>query len=215
MTPPHDRDWDEWYEREGAGGPVWSGEPNATLVAEVAGLAPGSALDVGCGEGADAIWLAERGWRVTAIDPAASALERAAAAASAAGVEVDWVRAGLLELPTARPGSGGRGGPAQHDLVAAHYAVLPNTPEALAVLLAAVAPGGTLLVVHHEGMHEIARKHGYDPADFLGPDDIAGQLDEGWTIEVHEPRDRPEHLRARAPHVRDVVLRARRTGAAG
>src|SRR5690606_20979365 len=67
----------------------WSGHPNATLVAEVADLAPGTALDVGCGEGADAVWLAQRGWRVTGLDVSAVALERAARAAQDAGVEIE------------------------------------------------------------------------------------------------------------------------------
>ena len=149
--------WDEWYASEGAHGPVWSGRPNAALVAEVGGLQPGSALDIGCGEGADAIWLARRGWRVTAIDPARSALDRAAAAARAAGVEVEWVRAGLLDLPTLRTSDEATSvDPAAYDLVAAHYAVLPRTRTAVDVLLGAVAEGGTLLVVHHEGMREYA-----------------------------------------------------------
>src|SRR5258705_2397341 len=59
-------EWDARYsERDGT---MWSGRPNGRLVAEADGLTPGRALDVGCGEGADAIWLARRGWTVTAID---------------------------------------------------------------------------------------------------------------------------------------------------
>lgn len=63
---------------------MWSGQPNGSLVAEVADLEPGTALDVGCGEGADAIWLAHQGWKVTALDPSAVALDRAATAAGEA-----------------------------------------------------------------------------------------------------------------------------------
>ena len=75
-TAPEAADWDERYRAGGAGGRVWSGRPNPTLVDEVADLAPGRALDLGCGEGADAIWLAARGWTVVAVDFAAAALER-------------------------------------------------------------------------------------------------------------------------------------------
>src|SRR5512133_1830501 len=95
-TPAQAAEWDARYrEPDGA---MWSGRPNGRLVAEVADLTPGRALDVGCGEGADAIWLAQRGWRVMAIDVAVNALDRARAAGAAAGVAVDWVASGLLEL---------------------------------------------------------------------------------------------------------------------
>ncbi len=94
-----DRDWDRFYAGDGDGTPLGSGEPNPALVAEVSGLPPGTALDVGCGEGADAIWLARQGWQVTAVDPSRVALDRAQAAAQAAGVEITWVHAGLLEMP--------------------------------------------------------------------------------------------------------------------
>src|SRR5579871_5362086 len=82
-------EWDARYrEREGQ---MWSGRPNGRLQAEVAGLTPGRALDVGCGEGADAIWLARSGWTVTAIDISDVALSRAREAAERAGVMVEWV----------------------------------------------------------------------------------------------------------------------------
>src|SRR5918997_1941704 len=88
-------EWDARYrERDGA---MWSGRPNGRLVAEVASLAPGRALDVGCGEGADAIWLAQRGWTVTGVDVSAVALERAAQHAVDAGVgdRIEWRRVDL------------------------------------------------------------------------------------------------------------------------
>jgi hypothetical protein len=94
MVPEHAQTWDAFYARTGDGAPVWSGEPNGSLVAEVAELEPGTALDVGCGEGADAIWLAQRGWEVTALDPSAVALERAATAAAESAVTVAWVHGG-------------------------------------------------------------------------------------------------------------------------
>src|SRR6478609_9919899 len=82
-------EWDAKYrERDGA---IWSGQPNGRLIAEVADLVPGRALDVGCGEGADALWLARRGWTVTAIDISDVAVARAREAAEVAGETVDWV----------------------------------------------------------------------------------------------------------------------------
>src|ERR1700679_3493773 len=80
----------ELDERYATADQLWSGQPNATLVAEVGDLEPGRALDVGCGEGADAVWLASRGWQVTAIDVSLLALQRATASAERSGVQVEW-----------------------------------------------------------------------------------------------------------------------------
>src|SRR4030095_10018657 len=77
--------WDDRYRTAGESGRLWSGQPNAQLVAQTADLAPGEALEAVCGEGADAIWLARQGWTVTAVDVSAVALERAAGYAAAAG----------------------------------------------------------------------------------------------------------------------------------
>lgn len=197
-----DADWDERY----AGlEQVWSGAPNGALVAEVAGLDPGRALDVGCGEGADAVWLAGRGWEVTALDVSQVALDRAAAAARAAGVRVRWLLAGLVgaALPAGA-----------FDLVSVQYPALLRTPggDAERALLAAVAPGGTLLVVHHADVDaEQARAHGFDPADYVAPADVAALLGEGWRVEVDERRPRVITGGAGAHHTHDLVLRAVRT----
>ncbi|MDX6349032.1 MAG: hypothetical protein QOF84_3822, partial [Streptomyces sp.] len=88
--------WDDRYAQNQR---MWSGAPNAALVREVSDLAPGTALDLGCGEGGDAIWLARRGWRVTATDISGIALDRAAGHAAAAGVadRIDWQRHDLAE----------------------------------------------------------------------------------------------------------------------
>jgi SAM-dependent methyltransferase len=202
VDPAVRAEWDRRYaDRE----QLWSGRPNGALVAEVDGLAPGRALDVGCGEGADAVWLARRGWDVTALEVSGVALERAAGHARDAGVAVRWVHAGLVEagLP-----------PSSFDLVSAQYPALLRTPGAAAerALLSAVAPGGVLLVVHHAGMEDHpVLDGGDDPADYVWPSMIAALLGDDWQVEVDEERPRvaPEGG-AGAHHTDDVVLRARR-----
>lgn len=147
-----------WDERYRSAEQLWSGEPNTQLVAQTAGLTPGDALDVGCGEGADAIWLASKGWTVTAADISAVALERAAAHAAERGAEIagriSWREADLFSWD---PGS------QQYDLVSAQFMYLPEA-ELKSLhrrLAAAVRPGGTLLLVlhHPDSMHAGGASH--------------------------------------------------------
>ncbi|MCA2218912.1 class I SAM-dependent methyltransferase [Jidongwangia harbinensis] len=194
----------EWDARYAGTDQVWSGLPNPALVAEVTGLAPGRALDVGCGEGADAVWLARHGWDVTALDVSQVALQRAAHHADDAGVEVRWQHRGLLDA--AVPAGA-------FELVSAMYPALPRTPadEAGKVLVAAVAPGGVLLVVHHADVDsEQAREHGFDPADYVSPADVAGLLGPEWEVRFDRRRPRGTTTGAGAHHTHDVVLHARR-----
>jgi SAM-dependent methyltransferase len=200
--PAVQAEWDKRYTEQDQ---LWSGRPNGALVAEVAGLTPGRVLDVGCGEGADAVWLASGGWDVTALEVSGVALERAAGHARAAGVAVRWVHAGLAEaaLPAAA-----------FDLVSAQYPALLRTPDAAAerALLAAVAPGGVLLLVHHAGMDtQPVHNSGFDPVDYVWPPMVAALLDDDWLVERDEQRPRiaPDGG-AGAHHTDDVVLRARR-----
>lgn len=203
---PHPADAAEWDQRYTDIGQVWSGDPNGALVVEVAGLEPRRALDVGCGEGADAVWLAARGWQVTALDVSQVALERAALHAGRAGVEVTWRHAGLLDADLE---------PAAFDLVSAQYPALrrtrPDDQDAECALLAAVAPGGILLVVHHADVDtEHARAAGFDPADYVSPADVARLLDANWHVQVNQRRPRHVASGAGARHTADIVLRAQR-----
>lgn len=196
-------EWDARYnERDG---PRWSGRPNGRLVAEVTDLAPGRALDVGCGEGADAIWLAQRGWSVAAIDVSEVAVSRARTAAEAAGAAVEWVCGDALETPF----------PAgSFDLVSMQYPALPMAAgeAAIRTLLDSIRPGGLLLAVYHD-LDDEHREHlksqGVDPADYVDADDLRLLLDADFTVELHavEPRIDPP---PDTPHVADIVLRARR-----
>ncbi|UPO76141.1 class I SAM-dependent methyltransferase [Arthrobacter sp. Helios] len=209
-SQPPDQFWDGFYRERSQ---VWSGNPNALLVREVTGLAPGTALDLGCGEGADAVWLARQGWQVTGIDISAVALERAAAHALDAGVEglVTWVQADLAEW--ARTGPGTNPG---YDLVCAQFLHSPTDLPRDAILhraMAAVAPRGRLLVVGHQDFPPWSSH----PAP-VPPLPTAGELaDElklealGWMVETAAavPRtvEGPEGQRA---VLNDNVLRARR-----
>src|SRR5919201_1134052 len=181
------------------------GRPNGRLVADVAELAPGRALDVGCGEGADAIWLAQRGWTVTAIDISEVAICRAREASHPAGASVKWICGDALQTPF----------PARSfDLVSMQYPALPKAAGEAAVrrLLDTVRPGGLLLAVYHDlddEHREHVKSRGVDPADYVGVDDLARLLVDDFTVDLHavEPRIDPP---PGTPHIADVVLRARR-----
>jgi 2-polyprenyl-3-methyl-5-hydroxy-6-metoxy-1,4-benzoquinol methylase len=133
-----------WEERYAGDESVWSGNPNAQLVAEASRLSPGTALDVGCGEGGDVVWLARHGWRVTGSDFSANGLARAARHAAEAGVadHVDWWRVDARTFE-----AGGR----TYDLVTTHFLHPPDhgMVDVVRRLAEAVAPGGHLLVVGH------------------------------------------------------------------
>ncbi len=133
--------WDERYSGEEQ---LWSGQPNAQLVAEVSRLSAGTALDVGCGEGGDVIWLARQGWRVTGADFSANGLARAARHAEQAGVveQTDWWHVDARSFAA---------GERCYDLVTTHFLHPPDGGMVAVTrrLAEAVAPGGYLLVVGH------------------------------------------------------------------
>jgi len=197
--------WDELYRSRSA---VWSGNPNIQLVSEVADLTPGTALDVGCGEGADAIWLAERGWRVTAADISSVALERARAAMVSVDVarRIDWLH---TDLVAGAPPS------ASYDLVSAQFMQLPREPRELLFrrLAASVKPQGTLLVVgHHPSDLQTTASRPPLPELFYTAADVAALLEpNNWDIIVEASRERSTTDRAgRTIAIHDTVLRARR-----
>ena len=202
----------DWDHRYGGEERMWSANPNGTFVREATGLAPGRALDVGAGEGADVIWLAERGWHVIAADISANALARVSAEADRRRLVVGTL-SGDANDPNAYPS-------ASFDLVSLQYGSFLRTPDqrGLHNLLGAVAPGGTLLVVGHDltpllgpiGADTQTRM--FDPGAYVGVEEIAAAVREadGWTIEVHEVRDRPPGS-ASTHHVSDVVLRAKKS----
>ena len=185
--PPFGEDF--WNERYSSARRIWSGEPNPQLVTEVAGRPAGRALDVGCGEGADAIWLARNGWTVVGADISSVALSRAAQHARdtdpAMAARVEWRQVNLLASPP-EPGS--------FDLVSAQFMQLPPEPRTrlFTALIASVRAGGTLLVVgHHPSDLATGVARPPMPELFYSPDEIAALLDHSWTVEVSEARPRP------------------------
>jgi SAM-dependent methyltransferase len=196
MHPGRMELWDEKYQSVDQ---LFSGEPNGALVAEVSTMTPGRALDLGCGEGGDALWLARRGWRVTAIDISGTALARGAAAGADVADRVAWTQGDLTSMA---PAAGA------FDLVSAQYFPLPHQEghAALRKLLDAVAPGGTLLFVGHD-LAGLPADMSPDPRGFYQPAEVAGLLGDGWTVEINETRAMP---RPHFHHTHDTVLRARR-----
>jgi SAM-dependent methyltransferase len=202
-------DWEHRYRGER----MWSGNPNGSLVQEITGLAAGRALDVGAGEGADALWLAEQGWDVTASDISQQALDRVDAEANRRGLAVTCHRADANARQAFEPVS--------FDLVSAQYASIPRTPDGRGVrnLLDAVAPGGTLLVVSHDlepmrsPIDTTTHSRAFDPDAYVRVDDVAAALagSPDWRVDVHEKRPRPAGSATASHHVDDVVLRATRT----
>ncbi len=204
----NEADWDHRY----GGDQVWSGHPNGTLVNEISGLTPGRALDVGAGEGADALWLAEQGWSVTASDISQRALDRVGAEAERRCLRIECHHADANTFDAFEA--------AAFDLVSAQDASIPRTPDDRGVsnLVNAVAPGGTLVVVSHDlepmraAIDPLAHSQAFDPDAYVRVDDFAAAIDDStiWDIEVHEKRPRPAGAASASHHVDDVVLRARR-----
>jgi SAM-dependent methyltransferase len=194
--------WDERYAGEE---PIWSGNPNVQLVAEASRLDPGTALDVGCGEGGDVIWLARRGWRVTGADFSANGLARAAHHAEQAGV-ADQTHWWQVDARTFQAGE------RSYDLVTSHFLHPPDggMVDVTRRLAGAVVPGGHLLVVGHAPSEGHAHP---DPsrrrAMFHAADLLVGLPDDFEALVV-EQRPRAVTRDGRTLEIDDSTLLARR-----
>ena len=202
-----------WEDRYRSADSVWSGRPNAQLVAEVADLAPGTALEVGCGEGADSIWLAERGLaghRSRLLDgragPRGGPCRGGRRRRSRRGSR--WTHADLTRWTA---------GDQRFDLVTAHFMHLPREDRValFAQLAEAVAPGGTLLIVGHHILDlDTTMPRHHVPGMFYPAEEVAATLDPAqWDVVVAEARPRqatdPD---GREVTLHDAVLRAVRRG---
>jgi SAM-dependent methyltransferase len=188
----------------------WAGErahastaPSGFLLAEAADLRPGTALDLACGAGRNAVWLAEHGWRVTAVDFSGVALRMARALAAERRVEVDWIEADVVTwTPPARA----------YDLVCVLYLQLP-APErrtALARAADAVRAGGTLLVVGHDLLNLTEGWGGpTQPEVLFTPDDVVAEIGD-LRVEKAERVRRAVEEPGAAREAIDALVRARR-----
>ncbi len=197
-----------WERRYGDGGSASEPEANPHVVAELSALTSGSALDAGCGEGAVSVWLAERGWQVTAVDIVAAAVSRGRERAVRAGAEIadriDWRAADLTQWDP---------GVERFDLVCACYVHPVDSNDALFErLAAAVAPGGTLFIVGHAPGDHHSAAHADSAHVHVTAAEIAAGLDlERWDIRLAETRTRSA-IRPDGESItmQDSVFRARR-----
>ncbi|HEX5584838.1 class I SAM-dependent methyltransferase [Gaiella sp.] len=194
---------EDWNARYAASELLWTAEPNRLFAAEIAGLEPGRALDLACGEGRNAVWLAEQGWRVTAVDFSDVALEKAKRLEASRAVEVEWVLADVLDHePEARA----------FDLVALLYLQLPHEQleQAVGAAVNAVAPGGTLLVLGHD-TRNLREGHGgpKDASVLFTVEDVVSWLGD-LVVERAETVRRAVPLEAGEAVALDAFVRANR-----
>lgn len=197
---------DEWNQRYAKKDLIWSAKPNGSLVAEVAGLPPGHALDLAAGEGRNTVWLAEQGWTVHAVDFADQALEKGKALAEARGV-ADRVTFEAADLHAYAPE------PGRFDLVIMMYfhIVVDDLPAILLRAARAVAPGGTLLLVAHDSDN---LEHGYGGPQRLNTlytaPFAAAAIGEELEIEKASRIERPVQTDDGVKTAIDCLVRARR-----
>lgn len=204
----HDEDYFEpaaWEQRYAGADQHWSGSPNAQLVAVLTGLPPGTALDVGCGEGGDVVWLAQQGWRVTGADFSSNGLRRAARSVDRAGVAalVDWWQTDARDFDAA-----GR----TWDLVTTHFLHPPDSGmlDVTRRLAASVAPGGHLLVVGHAPSHHFTQLSGAQRNAMWHAEDLLPALPADFEPLVVEQRPRTMTHDGQPDEVDDSTLFARR-----
>ena len=199
-----------WDERYATSHRIWSGKPNEQLVAQVADLPAGRALDVGCGEGADAVWLAGQGWEVTGVDVSGVALERAAEHAAERGVaeRTTWHQADVFAgdpLPTG------------FDLVTAAFVHVPpdSFDEVYRSIAASVAPGGSLVVLAHHPDDTHTGLRNADLASLLfTPEQVVAVLADAegeWDVVAAATPTRSVHHDGSDVEVTDTVVHATRT----
>jgi len=190
--------WDERYTTHEL---IWRAEPNRFLVEEVASMKPGRALDLACGEGRNALWLAEKGWQVTGVDFSSVGLAKARRLAVERRVEVRWLKADVLEWNPPQTA---------FDLVIVMYLQLPADARrrVLSRAARALTPGGTLLVVGHDSTNLTEGTGGpQDPAVLFSPEDVANDLP-GLDIERAERVRRPVHTEHGDVDAIDALVRA-------
>jgi SAM-dependent methyltransferase len=196
------KDWDARYAGTDL---LWSVEPNRFLVEEAATLRPGKALDLAAGEGRNAVWLAEKGWTVDAVDFSAVALSKARRLAEARGVELNRIEADVEQY--ALPDR-------EYDLAILFYLHLPweRMKNVLRRISAAVAPDGTLLLVGHDRIN-LDRGHGgpKDPEVLYTPDQVSGELP-GLRIDEAARRHREIETETGVVTAIDCLVRASRPG---
>jgi SAM-dependent methyltransferase len=198
-------DADEWNERYGTAEFVWAVEPNRFVADELADLPPGRALDLACGEGRNAVWLAEQGWRVTAVDFAEAGLAKGELLARERGVEVEWVNADVTGWAPPRR---------EFDLVVISYLQVPpdERRHALDLAASAVAGGGTLFVVGHHVRNLTEGTGGPQDASVLySPSDLLADLDATGHAELIVERSETvsRHVEGADHPALDCLLRMR------
>ncbi|MGD0272878.1 MAG: class I SAM-dependent methyltransferase [Gaiellaceae bacterium] len=192
-------DWNCRYEGDEL---LWTDRPNRFLVAEAGALAPGRALDLACGEGRNAVWLAKQGWQVTGVDFSEVALEKARLLAEQRKVQAEWIHADVFKYEPPL---------AAFELVIVFYLQIP--PKRLRPILArmakGIAPGGTFLLVAHDSSN---LTHGYggprDPATLYTAEDVLPAL-VGLEIERAEPVVRTVETDEGVREAIDALVRAR------
>lgn len=195
----------QWWEEHYRGQEPGLSLPSPHLVAELSGLPSGTALDAGCGTGADAVWLAQEGWQVTAVDISPTVVGQAERLATDQAPDVaariSWV---VADLTAWEP-------PQQYDLVISQY-VHPDLPfaEFIARLAGSVAPHGTLFVAGHDPDDQHSAAHAPGPVS-IGPDAVLSALSlDRWDVDVAETRTRRVRRESREVTMRDVVVKAHR-----
>lgn len=198
--------WDDLYQRSGR---KWSGRPNQPLVSAVESLKPGKALDLGCGEGGDAVWLAQNGWEVTATDVSAVAIARTKDLATENGVR-KMIDLQIHDFEVSFPAG-------TYDLVSAQYLQTPlefQRDKVLQKAAAAVAPGGILIIVEHAAAPSWSDHHDHK---FPTADETFASLElspsEWKVVSIGSPERKTTSPSGEAASIKDNVIIVKRLNA--